>query len=208
MPYTPIRFCLVMALSALAFGVQANPAAAIGGVLQGAQAGPVGSARAGVGCPEVLRHQATLLLAEKPKSLCEYSGQVVLVVNTASQCGFTPQYQSLNTLFNRYRRHGLVVLGFPANDFAAQEPGSNDQIAKFCAINYGVSFPMFGKLSRPIQEDPLFVNLTRASGSHPRWNFHKYLVDKQGKVISFDSATDPLAPNLIRAVETALAAGR
>jgi glutathione peroxidase len=182
----------------LSASLQANP-------LSGAASAPVRPAGA---CPEALKFQATPLLEEKPRSLCEYAGQVVLVVNTASRCGLTPQYESLNTLYNRYRRHGLVVLGFPANDFAGQEPGDNKQIAQFCAINYGVSFPMFGKLAQPINEHPLFAQLSKASGSAPRWNFHKYLIDRHGKVVSFESSTDPLAPSVTKAIESALAASR
>jgi glutathione peroxidase len=171
-----------------------------------AHASPAGSS--GPACPEVLKVSMTPLLGERPQSLCEYSGQVVLIVNTASQCGFTPQYEGLNTLYNRYRRQGLVVVGIPANDFGQQEPGSSKQIAQFCAVNYGVSFPMFEKLNQPIAQSPLFSQLARLTGSAPRWNFHKYLIDRSGKVVSFDPSIDPLAPPLVRQVEAALAARR
>ena len=94
-------------------------------------------------CKSVLDHSFPGLLSGKPQSLCEYGGKVVLVVNTASQCGYTPQYEGLEALYKRYRERGLVVIGFPSNDFGAQEPGSNREVAEFCKLNYGVSFPMF-----------------------------------------------------------------
>src|SRR5213080_137985 len=95
-------------------------------------------------CPALLDRNMPSL-EDKPRSLCEYAGKVVLVVNTASQCGYTPQYEGLEALYRKYREKGLVVLGFPANDFGGQEPGGNRDIAKFCEMNYGVSFPMFAK---------------------------------------------------------------
>ncbi len=144
------------------------------------------------------------LAAEKPVSLCQYERKVVLVVNTASRCGYTHQYEGLEKLWRRHRERGLVVLGFPANDFGQQEPGGNAQIAEFCTANYGVSFPMFEKLDEPITRQPMFAELARSSGQTPKWNFHKYLIDRNGRVTSFPSGVEPDSPTLVRAIEAAL----
>jgi glutathione peroxidase len=129
-------------------------------------------------CPAALNFSATPLIAETPQSLCQYKNKVVLIVNTASACGYTPQYEGLEKLYRQFKVNNLVVLGFPANDFGSQERGSNAQIASFCKVNFGVTFPMFQKLAQPIASDPLFSYLKKASGSTPGWNFHKYLIDK------------------------------
>ncbi len=132
---------------------------------------------AAAACPALLDRNMSDIL-EKPRSLCEYAGKVVLVVNTASQCGYTPQYEGLEALHRKYRDRGLVVLGFPSNDFGGQEPGSNQEIAAFCVNQYAIDFQMFAKTSvRGREANPLFAELARATGSEPRWNFHKYLVD-------------------------------
>ena len=143
---------------------------------------------------------------DKARSLCEFAGKVVLVVNTASQCGYTPQYEGLESLYRKYRSRGLVVLGFPSNDFGGQEPGSNKEIASFCINQYAIEFPMFGKSSvRGALANPLFAELARASGAEPRWNFHKYVVDRGGKqVLSFDTKVEPGDPKLIAAIEQLL----
>ena len=147
-------------------------------------------------------------IREQPRSLCEYAGKVVLVVNTASQCGYTPQYEGLEALYRKYKARGLVVLGFPSNDFGGQEPGSNQEIARFCVNQYAVEFPMFAKTAvRGAQANPLYAALARASGAEPRWNFHKYLVDRSGKqVASFDTKVAPGDPKLVAAIERLLAA--
>lgn len=163
-----------------------------------------GAAAANASCPLVLEHSYVPMMAEKPQSLCAHAGKVVLVVNTASRCGYTPQYEGLEALWRRYRERGLVVLAFPANDFGGQEPGSNAQIAEFCSANYGVSFPVYEKLTKPIAADPLFKGLASASGETPAWNFHKYLVDRNGKVTSFASAVKPQSRELTRRIEQAL----
>jgi glutathione peroxidase len=157
-------------------------------------------------CPTLLDRTLPTLL-DQPQSLCQYAGKVVLVVNTASQCGYTPQYEGLERLYRKYRDRGLVVLGFPANDFGGQEPGSNKDIASFCQINYGVSFPMFAKTSVVGSgANPLFVGLADASGSAPRWNFHKYLVDREGrKVVAFPSNVAPEDRRLVSEIERLLA---
>ena len=153
-------------------------------------------------CPAVLQHTALRLQDEKPQNLCQYAGQVVLVVNTASYCGFTPQYADLEKLYAQYKGRGLVVLGFPSNDFA-QEPGANDKIADFCENTYGVKFPMFSKTSvRGESASPLFKQLTQRSGTSPKWNFYKYLINRDGtQVLAFNSMTNPSDARMAQAVE-------
>lgn len=157
-------------------------------------------------CPSLLSRQALRLQDEKPQDLCQYAGKVVLIVNTASFCGYTPQYKSLEALSTRYQARGLVVLGFPSNDFGAQEPGSNRDIAAFCENTFGVKFPMFAKTrvapkgGGPV--DPLFAELTQRTGQAPGWNFHKYLVARDGREVqSYASDTSPLDPRFLAAVE-------
>jgi glutathione peroxidase len=153
-------------------------------------------------CPPLLDRSMNTLL-DKPQSLCEYSGKVVLVVNTASQCGYTPQYDGLEALYKKYRGRGLVVLGFPMNDFGGQEPGSNKQIAEFCVNQYAIDFPMFAKTD--LGSNPLYKVLAQETGQRPKWNFHKYLVDRSGKrVQSFDTRVAPEDPKLVAAIEKLL----
>lgn len=156
-------------------------------------------------CPPLLDRTVPNLL-DQPTSLCQYAGKVLLVVNTASLCGFTPQYEGLERVYRKYRDRGLVVLGFPANDFGGQEPGSNKDIASFCQINYGVSFPMFAKSSVAGRNaNPLFVRLSEASSSPPAWNFHKYLVDRTGQqVAAFPSNVSPEDRGLVAEIERLL----
>lgn len=158
-------------------------------------------------CPALLQHTLPRLQDEKPQDLCQYAGKVLLVVNTASYCGFTGQYKALETLAQRYGERGLVVLGFPSNDFA-QEPGSNKDIAEFCENTFNVKFPMFAKSSTRAgraDSNPLIVELAKRSGKAPSWNFHKYLVSRDGKqVLSFGSMTDPLSSGFVREVERLL----
>ncbi len=141
--------------------------------------------------------------------LGRYRGRVVLIVNVASRCGLTPQYAPLESLYRRYRDRGLVVLGFPANDFGAQEPGTNEQIRAFCKENYQVSFPMFAKIvvtgedAHPLYK--LLASLPGDLGGEPRWNFTKFLVDRTGKVVArFEPRTRPDDPRVIRAIERLL----
>ncbi len=157
-------------------------------------------------CPTVLQHQFARLQDDKPQNLCQYAGKAVLVVNTASYCGFTSQYEGLEALHAKYERRGLVVLGFPSNDFGKQEPGSSKEIADFCFNTYGVKFPMFSKVvvSGP-GKNALYASLEKATGMTPQWNFHKYLIDRSGKVVaSFPSDVDPQNAKLLGAVERAL----
>lgn len=144
------------------------------------------------------------------KSLADFRGRTVLIVNTASRCGFTPQYRSLEALYQRYKDRGFEVLAFPANDFMGQEPQTNPEIKEFCSLNYGTTFPLFEKVSvKGKGIAPLYAYLTRDSG-HPgdvSWNFAKFLVGPDGHVVArFDPRTDPLDENLIRHVESTLAA--
>lgn len=158
-------------------------------------------------CPALLDRTLPRLQDDRPQSLCQYAGKVALVVNTASLCGFTRQYEGLETLYKRYRDRGLVVLGFPSNDFGQQEPGSSKQIAELCFNTYGVAFPMFAKtvVTGP-QADPLFVELAKRSGSPPTWNFHKWLIGRDGQVIgAWPGAVGPLDPVVLRDIVRALA---
>ena len=153
-------------------------------------------------CPALLDRTMDTI-HEKPQSLCEYAGKVVLVVNTASQCGYTQQYEGLETLYRKYKDRGLVVLGFPTNDFGGQEPGSNKEISAFCVNQYAIDFPMFAKID--LKTSPLYAELGKATGSAPRWNFHKYLIDRGGKQVqSFDTKVEPNDPRLVSAVEKLL----
>jgi glutathione peroxidase len=153
-------------------------------------------------CPSLLDRTMTDI-HDKPRSLCDYAGKVLLVVNTASQCGYTPQYQGLEALYRKYRARGLVVVGFPMNDFGGQEPGSNKEIAEFCVSQYAIGFPMFAKTD--LKKNPLYADLVKAAGRAPQWNFHKYLVDRAGKSVqSFDTRTDPADPKLAGAIEKLL----
>jgi glutathione peroxidase len=160
------------------------------------------SAAARAACPALL-DRSVGSLDEQAVSLCKYAGNVILVVNTASQCGYTPQYEGLEALYRRYRARGLVVLGFPSNDFGAQEPGSNKDIASFCVNQYAVDFPMFAKTE--LRKNAFFGELAKRSGRAPAWNFHKYLVDRGGRAVySFPSALEPNDPKLIEAIERLL----
>ena len=157
-------------------------------------------------CPPLLDTALPTLTDDRPASICQYHGKVLLVVNTASQCGYTPQYAGLEKLFRRYKDRGLVVLGFPSNDFGGQEPGSNKEIARFCEANYGVSFPMFAKTSvSKGAVNPFYEKLAASSGTRPGWNFHKYLVDRGGaKALAFDTRVEPTDAKLIAAIERLL----
>lgn len=157
----------------------------------------------------VLDHEFRRLAGQERVNLAEaFGGKVLLIVNTASKCGFTPQYEGLEALNARYGPRGFAVLGFPSNDFMGQEPGTEAEIAEFCTLNYGVTFPMFEKVVvRGRAATPLFRELAEAGGEAPGWNFHKYLVDRSGKVVgSFGSRVKPDAPQLVAAIEKALAA--
>jgi glutathione peroxidase len=142
--------------------------------------------------------------------LAAFKGKVVLLVNVASKCGFTPQYAGLEKLYEKYKDKGFVIVGIPANNFGSQEPGSNEEIKTFCSRNYNVTFPMMSKVSvKGADQAPLYQFLTAAgskTGGDVKWNFTKFLVDKKGNVINrFESGVTPESEDLVRAVEAALA---
>lgn len=158
-------------------------------------------------CPKVLDRTFPSLQDGAQQSLCQFTGKVVMVVNTASFCGYTRQYEALEAIYEKYRDRGLAVIGFPSNDFGQQEPGSNQQIAEFCRSTYGIKFPMFGKTSvvSP-QANPLFDDLAQRTGARPKWNFHKYLIDRRGEVVtSFGSSVEPDSKPVITEIERLLA---
>jgi glutathione peroxidase len=135
-----------------------------------------------------------------------FSGKVLLVVNTASKCGNTPQYDGLEKLYEEYGDDGLVVLGFPSNDFMGQEPGTEEQIQEFCRLTYKVKFPMFEKVTvKKGKAHPFYEQLAAQAGTYPTWNFHKYLIGRDGKLISeFSPRTKPYDERLVAAIEAAL----
>ncbi len=181
-------------LALLAVPVRAQPA----------PAAPVAAAA----CPALLQHTFARLQDDKPQALCQYAGKVVLVVNTASYCGYTPQYEGLEALYKKYASQGLVVLGFPTNDFGQQEPGDAKQIADLCFNTYGVKFPMFSKTTlKGASANPLYGQLAQATGKTAGWNFHKYLIDRRGTAVgSYDSKVTPTSAQLVGSIEKALAA--
>ena len=188
------RLLLALLAAALGFGIEVAQAST-----------PLPSSATPVNCPALLNHTFDRLQDEKPQSLCQYSGKVLLVVNTASFCGFTPQYKSLEELHARYKDKGLVVLGFPSNDFS-QEPENNKKIADFCENTYGVKFPMFSKTAvRGSDASPLFKQLTQITETAPKWNFYKYIISRDGKDIkSFSSMTGPQDKSFVQEIEKQL----
>ena len=136
----------------------------------------------------------------------EYGGKVLLIVNTASKCGNTPQYDGLEALYQEYGDEGLVVLGFPSNDFLGQEPGTEEEIQEFCRLTYKVKFPMFEKITvKEGKAHPFYNNLAAAAGTHPTWNFHKYLIGRDGALIrEFSPRTQPYDDTLVAEIEAAL----
>jgi glutathione peroxidase len=163
------------------------------------------AAGAGGACPSTLQYTFPRLQDEKPQPLCQYAGKVLLVVNTASYCSFTPQYEGLEALYAKYKDRGLVVLGFPSNDFQ-QETDDNKKIADFCQNTYGVKFPMFGKTAvRGKDANPFYRELARTTGRAPMWNFHKYLVARDGHVVAnYTSLTGPQDAALLKQIEQQL----
>jgi glutathione peroxidase len=161
---------------------------------------------AAAACPALLNKTFPRLQDEKPQSLCQYSGQVVLVVNTASYCGFAPQFKGLEALYAKYKDRGLVVLGFPSHDFGGQEAATAKETAEFCANTFGVKFPMFAKSHVSGSEaNALFVDLVKASGTRPKWNFYKYLIARDGRTVeAYSSVTTP--EGMVQDIEKALAA--
>jgi len=190
---TRVSLALVAALLAVPAPVWAHPASP---AVQGTAAS----------CPALLQQTFGRLQDDKPQPLCQYAGKVLLVVNTASYCGYTGQYEGLEALHAKYAARGLVVMGFPSNDFN-QEAADSAKIAELCFNTYGVKFPMFAP-SKVTGRDAnaLFAGLAQATGQPPKWNFHKYVVDRQGKpVAAFPSRVTPSDAALVAAIEKALA---
>jgi len=155
----------------------------------------------------LLDHDVRRLASSEDINLGQaYSNKVILVVNTASKCGFTPQYEGLEKLYEEYADKGLVVIGFPSNDFLGQEPGAEKQIQDFCRLTYGVKFPMFEKTTVTKKNaHPFYAALAASAGTYPTWNFHKYLIGRDGKLITdFSPSTRPYADKMIAAIENAL----
>ncbi|EIJ33222.1 glutathione peroxidase [Thiothrix nivea] len=159
------------------------------------------------GCPAALNFSLRMLGADKEVNLCqEYKGKVVVIVNTASKCGFTPQFEGLEKLYSGYKDRGLVVLGFPSNDFAGQDPSSEQEIKEFCELTYGVKFPMFEKThAAKDNASPIYKTLGEMAGEYPRWNFHKYVLNTKGELIgSFSSFVTPQSSKLVNLIEANL----
>lgn len=177
-------------------------------VLRGALAG--GAQAATTEAPGTLWSFTPDALEGQPAPLAQWKGQVALVVNTASKCGLTPQYKGLEALYGEFKDRGFVVLGFPSNDFMGQEPGTAQEIRSFCSLNYKVTFPMFAKVKvKGDGKDGLYAWLTGGGLEEPTWNFTKYLVGRDGKVIArFGPRTTPEDPELRAAIEKALGAAR
>ena len=159
-------------------------------------------------CPALLDEQYRPLTGKEKVALCErFEGKVLLVVNTASKCGFTPQYEGLEALHSRLEGKGFAVVGFPSNDFMGQEPGTEEEIAEFCKLTYGVKFPMFEKVHVVGDETTsLYRKLKAATGEAPGWNFHKYLIDRNGQAVaSYGSRTKPDDKALLAKIDELLA---
>ncbi|MEN7342727.1 MAG: glutathione peroxidase [Pseudomonadota bacterium] len=158
---------------------------------------------------ELLDQDIKRLASDETVNLADvYAGKVVLIVNTASKCGNTPQYDGLEKLYQTYGEQGLVVLGFPSNNFAGQEPGTEAEIQEFCRLTYGVKFPMFEKMEvKGDDAHPLYQGLADAAGTYPTWNFHKYLIGRDGKFLkTFSPGTKPEDQSIVSAIESALSA--
>jgi glutathione peroxidase len=166
-----------------------------------------GNGVAAENCAPALDFEKRRLAADEVVNLCKaYQGKVVLIVNTASKCAFTGQYEGLEALYRRYKDRGFVVLGFPSNDFGNQEPGTEKQIQNFCRLTYSVEFPMFEKIRvKKGGADPLFRVLAEQAGAYPSWNFYKYLIDRDGNVVDYyTSFTAPESSKIVSAIEKLL----
>jgi len=196
----PVRRRVATFAASLALGLVVGPASA-------AAPPPAGAATVDADCPVLLRHTFNSLQSGQPQSLCQYRGKVVVIVNTASYCGYTYQYEGLEALYRKYKDRGLVVLGFPSNDYGSQEPGTNKEIAEFCRTTYGVQFPMFEKTAgTKLAASPIYAELIARTGQAPKWNFHKYVVDRGGtRVRSFGSDVEPLRSRFVDVIEQLLA---
>ena len=201
-----VRPLLGMLLACLAAS-SVFPALAAMPAVSAATSAAVPATAASSGCPALLDHVFPELVSGKPVSLCQFRGKVLMVVNTASECGFTPQYEQLEALHRKLSARGLVIVGFPSNDFGQQERGSSREIAEFCKLNFGVSFPMFERTEVSGQRaNAFYQQLQKRSGVAPGWNFHKYVVDRSGnRVQSFSTTLRPDDPKLVREIERLLA---
>jgi glutathione peroxidase len=168
---------------------------------------PVATSAPSTACPALLNHQFKTLQGN-PQDMCAFAGKVVVVVNTASYCGFTKQYEGLQSVFDKYKARGLVVVGFPANDFGKQEPGSNAEVADFCERTFKVKFPMTEKTSVVAgSANPMHEALAAVTGERPKWNFHKYVIGRDGKTVaSFGSRIEPTSAEMTAKIEELLAA--
>ncbi len=159
-------------------------------------------------CPwPLLDHELKVLGEDRQVNLCdEYAGKVILMVNTASKCGYTPQYEGLENLYATYEEKGLVVLGFPSNDFGGQEPGTENEIQEFCRSTYSIKFPMFAKQgAKEATASPLYQSLGSAAGEYPAWNFHKYVINQKGEIAaSLKSSVKPESKEMIELIESLL----
>lgn len=195
-----LKTVLSLSLLAACASVSAQPTAVV------PRQTPAAASPAPASCPALLKQSFKRLQDEAPQDLCQYAGKVVLVVNTASYCGYTKQYEGLEKLYSKYSPRGLVVLGFPSNDFK-QEAASAKEIADLCYNTYGVKFPMFAStVVTGANANPLHAALAKQTGQEPKWNFAKYLIGRDGKVIEhFPSKVTPEDPALVSKVEKALA---
>jgi glutathione peroxidase len=188
-------------------GLKLRSSLMLGALLSGSLMLPISAHAATKACSDLLKVEKRLLDSEESKTLCDYQGKVILVVNTASKCGFTPQYEGLEKLYAEYKDQGLVVLGFPSNDFMGQEPGTEQQIATFCKLTYGVKFPMFEKTKvKKGTDDPFYQGLAKAADdTYPKWNFYKYLIDRDGKMVDvYSSLTKPEDEDLVAKIKSLL----
>lgn len=208
---TSVAVCYAATLTAALLPISAAHAQSAAAAKPSGSAGPSAAATAPTAatpaaCPPLLNHTLPRLQDEAPQSLCQYAGKVVLVVNTASYCGFTGQFKDLEALNAKYAARGLVVLGFPSNDFR-QEDADAKKTADVCFNTYGVKFPMFTTTPvRGTDAHPLFASLTKATGSAPSWNFNKYLIGRDGKALAhFGSLASPGSGSMTKAIEAALA---
>jgi glutathione peroxidase len=198
----PFLAPLAVMVAALSVGCRADaPSPGATSVVSGSSAPSAPSAAVGS-----FHDLSARRLGGEVEPLRAYAGKVVLVVNTASECGYTPQYEGLQKLFDELSGKGLVVLGFPSNDFGGQEPGSSQEIASFCSTKFGVRFPMFEKVvTRGEAASPVYRWLATGAGE-PKWNFHKYLVDRSGRLVrAFPSGVTPESAELRAAIEAELA---
>jgi glutathione peroxidase len=194
-----LKTALSLSLLAAAVSVSAQPTAVV------PHRPVIAASPAPAACPALLKQSFKRLQDEAPQDLCQYAGKVVLVVNTASYCGYTKQYDGLEKLYAKYSPRGLVILGFPSNDFK-QESASTKEIADLCYNTYGVKFPMFAPtVVSGANANPLHAALAQQTGKEPKWNFAKYLIGRDGKVIEhFPSKVTPQDPQLVSKVEAAL----